>query len=242
MKEVALLGMGRSLVDLPARLPGEVWGQNRVFEMTSRKLDKLFFFDDYRIFGLEKLSALDTAIITKEAVPGLKNCTAYPLKKVVETLNLKRTYFANTTSYMLAYAIYLGYGRIRMYGIDMSYEKEYLTAQKPCVEYWVGFAESRGMEVMISKGSEVCNHRQPYGYGSQDADNRAGQPVTFISKYRRHKLFMGEELIQFENSRFTTSRKDQISFLSRDEFKGMIVKGDPANYGLPAAGKPGRPA
>ena len=61
----------------------------------------------------------------------------YPLDDIIESL--KTDYFTNSISYMIAYAVYLGYESISVYGVDMAQEAEY-AKERPSVEYFIGYA------------------------------------------------------------------------------------------------------
>jgi len=55
-------------------------------------------------------------------------------------------YFTTTIAYAIAYAIYAGYKRIEVYGVEMETNTEY-GHQRPCVAYWCGVAYGKGIEV-----------------------------------------------------------------------------------------------
>lgn len=228
MKEVIMLGMGDSLKKLPPDIQGETWGLNRVYQMTKRRLDKLFFFDSVHIFGIDNLNRTGAEIITKDMIPGLEKCTPYPLWEIID--QFKTDYFTCTVAYMIAYAIYTGVERITMYGIDMATDKEYLTAQRPCVEHWVGFARGRGIQIIIHPWSLVCRTQKLYGYENKKV-NPEGY-MLFVSKYRGCSVNMGEKEIKFQNGRYQTNDAEEIAFLSHSRFAGAIVKADPASYGV----------
>ena len=58
----------------------------------------------------------------------------------------KRLSICCVVSYALALAIYQGYERIEVYGVEMETETEY-GHQRDGVTYWVGVAQGRGIEV-----------------------------------------------------------------------------------------------
>lgn len=70
-------------------------------------------------------------------------------------------YFTSSLAYMLIYAIYMiekgeFQPRIELYGTDMEASTEYIH-QKGSMEYWIGFANGKGIEVILPKGSMVAN-------------------------------------------------------------------------------------
>lgn len=54
----------------------------------------------------------------------------------------------STPSWALAYAVYLGYERIDIYGIELDSNTEY-SYQQGNFKYWVGVAVGRGIEVNV---------------------------------------------------------------------------------------------
>lgn len=68
----------------------------------------------------------------------------YPLEKIVNGYGSR--YFTNSISYMIAYAIYMGYEKIILKGVDVDSKSEYIF-ERPSIAYWCGRAESEGIEV-----------------------------------------------------------------------------------------------
>lgn len=73
----------------------------------------------------------------------------YPLNEIVKEFG--SAYFTNSISYMIAYAVYKGYKKIELYGVDMSARDEYIN-QRGSVMYWIGFARAKGIDVYIASG------------------------------------------------------------------------------------------
>ncbi len=59
-------------------------------------------------------------------------------------------YFRSPLSYMLAYAIHLGYDKIRIYGFDSDNFSD-----KPRITYWLGVAKGLGIEWEIAETSKL---------------------------------------------------------------------------------------
>lgn len=85
----------------------------------------------------------------------------YPLKEVIEWFGCKR-YFTSTVAYMIALAMYRGYKRIELYGVEMATDTEYAW-QRDCVTYWIGRAEGLGIDVYLPPGCSLLRGRL-YGY------------------------------------------------------------------------------
>ncbi len=115
----------------------------------------------------------DGIIWMHDEFPDVPSSRKFPLDEVCAALlpNLKRRkgkhttavrYFTSSPAYAIAYAIYLGYERIELYGIEMATETEYLM-QRDGVTFWVGIAMGRGIEVVIPEQSGMFRSLM-YGY------------------------------------------------------------------------------
>lgn len=118
--------------------------------------------------GLDKIRETNTPMYSLEAWEGLP-CKRYPLEKIVK--EFKTDYFTNGVAYAIALAIYQGATEICLYGITLSISYEY-SFEKPCVEFWIGIAIGRGVEVNIFGESEVLRSpaRSLYGYNIKQGE------------------------------------------------------------------------
>ena len=181
MKELIVLGTAPSRHECPYDC--EVWGVNGCYTIKPQqialgkpfRLDKVFITDHtfspqgnlhFDIDVMNEMGRKDgTEYITMWPIgfgKRILKSTQYPYDTIVE--KFKTTYFTSTICYMIAYALYMNYDKLRLYGIDMSSKMEYMT-QKGGVEYWLGRAEERGCEVDIAKGSYILvpDTVTPYG-------------------------------------------------------------------------------
>jgi hypothetical protein len=69
--------------------------------------------------------------------------------------------FTSSTAYALALAIYKGFTRIELAGIEMASDTEYVR-QRPGVLFWIGVAVGRGIDVVLH--SPLMMNDKPYGY------------------------------------------------------------------------------
>lgn len=67
----------------------------------------------------------------------------YPLREMLNKYDTN--YFKNDISYMIAYAIHLGYKHLRLWGVDQSGEEMY-TMARPYVMFWLGVATGAGVK------------------------------------------------------------------------------------------------
>jgi len=189
MKEVIILGMGATMIK--CKYDGEVWGVNKVYKMAKR-LDKLFITDGRKqpdrsdSWNFEELNALDIPIVSLHRFKEIKKLVHYPYHKIVEQFDgMGSEFFTNSICYMIAYALYKGYKKIRMYGIDMATSMEYIL-ERGGIEYWVGRAEGMGVKVENTKGSMVCKPAMGVPYGHKLAvDMRTVDPYGLLKGKQR---------------------------------------------------------
>ena len=142
MKELILLGRGPSWRSCPFN--AETWATATVYlvpNLCDKHFDKVFTFDPM----YEDLAyCLGTA--RERGIPVVSwfdyATEKYPLDEVVK--KFKTNYLVNTASYMIALALYKGYEKLRIYGIDQCVSWQYIQG-KAVVEYWVGMA--RGIAI-----------------------------------------------------------------------------------------------
>ena len=113
------------------------------------KADLYFCFHD----GLED-------DIKEAGIPSLDK-DSYPLDDVVK--KFKSEYFTSSIAYMLALAIMKKPKEISLWGIDLEHGTEY-AHQRPCILYWIGQAEARGIKVTTSS----MLAKTPFMYGYSD--------------------------------------------------------------------------
>jgi len=103
------------------------------------------------------------------------NSVRYPLEEIVAELLpglvwvdaegkeiVRSKYFTSSASYMMALAIYEKFDVIEIYGIDMENNTEY-GYQKPCMEFWEGYALGRGIKIIQRELCPLC-YAPLYGY------------------------------------------------------------------------------
>ena len=99
-------------------------------------------------------------------VPG---CVMFPLKEWAWYGGVP--YLTSTLAHMLAYAIHENQGaKIELYGFEAESNTEY-AAQRPCIEYWVGYGRGLGMSIE-APGSGLLKGRH-YAYNDYDQGYRS---------------------------------------------------------------------
>ena len=80
---------------------------------------------------MDKLKASKIPIMMVQKFDDIPMSEAYPLDAIIKELDTD--YFTNSISYMVAYAIYLGYEEIHLYGVDMAQDEEYCVSPETMV-------------------------------------------------------------------------------------------------------------
>lgn len=132
-----------------------------------------------------------------------------------------RDYFANTNSYQIALALSLGATEIALYGTPLIANRE-VVVERPCVAYWLGLAEGRGVEVTVHHNEEVGLLAHPYRYAYYDVADRLS---SFAASER---LFWSlAQWIPAETSRLRSLGRDPndmaVEELQRDGFTVEVV-------------------
>lgn len=73
------------------------------------------------------------------------------------------TYFTSTPAWMLAHLVEQGYTSIEIYGIHLATTWEY-QAQRPCMEYLIGLAMARGVQIVLPTKCPLLKSKHVYAY------------------------------------------------------------------------------
>lgn len=215
-KRLAIVGFADSKKDAPYDDPSwEIWGLNDLHNSIKRWTRWFDIHTEENInedvklgrsppdkCGIGGLARLATPVYMQDKNPSVPNAVKFPLNEILDTFkNLTgRTYFTNSISYMLAFALYEGiisgrqWEEIHVYGVDMAVGPEYI-AQRPSCEYWIGLAEGMGIKMHIPPASDLNKTTFLYGFqekvqkvwetkideslnGMQDRHNQIAQAVA----------------------------------------------------------------
>ena len=158
--EVIILHHGKGWKDCP--FDAETWVTNQGFKRSNR-VDRLFlmhkqvYADGRQLFDWHDINRQSVEkkfeVISLHDISEL-NSNLYPYKKIVKKFSTD--YFTSSTTYMIAFAMYYGYTKIRLYGMNFFYgisdEKEDFN-ERCGVEYWIGRCHQANIEVDIHKGN-----------------------------------------------------------------------------------------
>ena len=84
----------------------------------------------------------------------------YPLQEIVKEFG---RYATSSICWMLMLAIHEGFKRIHIYACDMAEQREY-ERERPAIEYYVGLARGKGIEVFIPAESDLMKSHVLYGF------------------------------------------------------------------------------
>ena len=119
------------------------------------------------------LRELKCPIYMQRRLRALPHSVAYPLEAALAAFG---RCFTSTVSYMIALAILEGYDVIGVWGVHLTARSVY-SRQRPGVEYLLGVARRRGIEVVLPPGSPLRVPEEPvlpytdvlYGYDWRSA-------------------------------------------------------------------------
>lgn len=222
MKKVAIVGFAESRKKAPYDDETfEIWALNDMYTETPRatrwfEIHERNFLDSYasRVEGnshIGKLKSLEIPIYMQKHHEDIPNSVEYPLE---EYLTKYRDYFTNTVSYMICLAIDEGFDEIHIYGVDMAQNTEY-SEQRPSCEYWIGYAEGKGIKVYIPPESDLL--KQAFRYGYED-------DTTMKSKLSARQEELQGRINQNECNREYVVDQLISRLLQSDEFKCVAIE------------------
>ena len=137
-------------------------------------------FDEYVSFLAKKHD--DKILYHPDKLPG-PSVSSFPLQQCLEVT--RRKYLTCAISYQIAYAIFLGAKKIGLWGIDLREDTEY-GYERPNVEWLLGIAQGRGIEVVLPDGCALLNNdgNMPL-YGVEETDTQMADMERMLS--HRHK-------------------------------------------------------
>lgn len=159
--KVIIIGKGPGWEKAP--MEGETWGVN---DFVLRRPVKLTF-EVHDIPSMYKIRPKEIEAINKLGIPVVTSMKheLLPTAIVFPLDEMPCKYFTNSIAIMVAYAVYVGATEIEMYGVALMTTKEY-TKQRPCVEFWIGYAMGKGIKVTVHDPTTIEVFKpqyKPYG-------------------------------------------------------------------------------
>lgn len=168
MKKVAIVGCAETWSFAPFNdLSVEIWTFNHLMFEKVPRFNRYFdlhipyknYFKSFPEYA-EFLKNNQDKLYIMDKHSDFPNANVIDWKKISE--DFRHEYFTSTMAWLVALAIYEGYQEISLYGVDLLLLDEY-AEQKPCIEYWLGYAEGKGIKVNIQESSNLMRPKQLYG-------------------------------------------------------------------------------
>lgn len=131
---------------------------------------------------MQFLKQLDCPVYMQQVHEDMPNSVRYPIE---DALNAFGRCFTSTVSYLIALAMLEGYDTIGVWGVHLVVGRAY-TRQRPAVEYLLGVAQQRGINVYLPAGCPLRVPAKPvfpstdilYGYDWQSPKAWWRRPPT----------------------------------------------------------------
>jgi hypothetical protein len=178
-KKIAILGTAGGWQDAPFNDDSwELWGLNTLYKQLSpaqlSRFSRWFeLHGDTPITRLRRpddhwasLEALKVPVYTFHELPTITRVVKFPIQTAIDQ---GKDYFACTMCYQVALALSEGVTELALYGISLTTAREALV-ERPCLEWWLGLAEGRGVRVTITKSAEhgLGTHQWRYAFDDQE--------------------------------------------------------------------------
>jgi hypothetical protein len=181
LENVNIVGLGPSWFKCPEEHGEneEIWGINTMYR--NRKVDRIFIMHDLRedILLMDKdfihnANQVGCPVYTAGDYPVFNNNLPDPVEKIIQ--EFKVCFFLNVICYMVAIAVLENVKKISLFGCDMRTDagEEYRVNEKGAVEFWLGVAIGRGIEVVMPEESYLLKRMMTsssYGYVPRQEPN-----------------------------------------------------------------------
>jgi len=184
-RRLALIAMGNSNRDYlnsnydkdrATNVADEIWAINSTAFVLkcdmAVMMDDMQELEDRRPEYAERIKAelSDTPILTSRAYEDYPSIVQYPLDKVISKYQFR--YLNGSVAYGLAYALYMGYKKIILYGCDYMYDHKpgVYERGRGCVEFWIAVGSIlEEAEISVASSSTLMdsNGASYYGYREQ---------------------------------------------------------------------------
>lgn len=221
---VAIVGLGpsgRTFFELVRGQGGasawcdEVWGINAIGD--TFRCDRIFHMDDVAVQERRAAARPSSNIanmvrwlkthpgpiytsVVREGYPGM---VEFPLEEVLNRKhdsNGGAPYFNSTTAYAIAYGVHIGVKQMSLWGIDYTLPNIHKGEQgRACVEFWLGIAAARGIEIIIPDTSTLMDACAPareriYGYDGVDVVLKDQPDGTVKVEFKERELPTAAEI------------------------------------------------
>jgi len=178
--KVAIVGTGTGADQAPWFDPSwSCWGLNDGYELMPHDAQPALWFELHgdtpitrprrRERHWQALADLDIPVYTFHTLPSVPKAAEFPLSQMLAAGY--RDYFACTMAYQVAFALFRNATEIALYGMPLIYGREVVVEAK-CVEWWLGFAQGRGVSVSVHHPYQFGLGKQAHRYAFDDHAER----------------------------------------------------------------------
>lgn len=124
-------------------------------------------------------------------------------------------YATNSIVWMVILGIDLGYEQIDLYGVHLECDQEW-AFERPCVEFWMGFAAGKGIKIDVAKSADVCRGSHIYGYAEIEIQrkkilSRIEGFNSRLADMNRQRTLMTQQMANMENElRATPEQREEM--------------------------------
>ena len=196
--KVALVGFATSSRDLaPFDDPEyEIWTLNQIYRhvpRATRHFDIHCNWEEDNVEGTDHRGWITDSpipVYMMETHDEFPNAVRYPIERVIEDAGID--YFTSTVTFEVGLAMLEGFKEIALFGIDLIVGTEY-SVQKACLEFWLGMAHARGINVRIPDECALLKQAYRYGY-EREPDwgplqmTEVNRRIEYLSTERNKKM------------------------------------------------------
>lgn len=192
-KQVCILGTAETMADAPFdNDEWDIWSVASVLGNPGlKRIDKLLELHDKDSWGprIAEINAAGVPVWMRKHYDEIPLSVEFPKDAILDKF---RKYFTNSISYLIALAIMEGYTDIGLFGVHMATATEY-SSQRPSCEYFIGYAEARGINIWIPDGADILKAARLYGYEQAgDLEKKVNKlqadMTTRMNEYSRAEL------------------------------------------------------
>lgn len=176
------------------------------------------------------LNGQDAPVFTQKQYSDIPNSIRYPLETVIGKIGCR--YFASSIAYMVGLALASkDVKTIGIWGVDMLHDSEY-EHQRPNLEYLLGIARGRGINVEIPEQSALVKFNHLYAY--EKGPQPVGITEDFLQgriEHYRSCINQGEKEMQILRDKMSTydgalqEAQCQLDYLKNFRRGGVIPGG-----------------
>jgi len=196
--KVAIMGFATSSRDLaPFDDPEyEIWTLNQLYRhvpRSTRHFDIHCNWEEGNVDGTDHRGWIRDSPVpvymmkTHDEFP---NAVRYPIERVIKDSGIDN--FTSTIAFEVGLAMAEGFKEIALFGVDLIVGTEY-SVQKACLEFWLGMAHARGIEVRIPGECALLKQSYRYGY-EKEPDwgplqlSEVSRRIDYLSTERNKKM------------------------------------------------------